>query len=209
MFGVFKGNFVSSVICEEKRMDSNKEKTDVSTLIKAVRAGDQAAFEQIFLQYKPLIDSAIARFTKDELSRSHEDDLRQEATIVFYNAILSYDLESDGVEFGLYAKICVTNAIISELRRLQKTKSEQFSSDLEDSISEIEEEPSERVIERESLQRIDSLIRSALSGFEYYVWCLYTSGKTAGEIAAETGRSKKSIENAVYRIRKKLRETLA
>ena len=190
-------------------MDSSKEKTEVSALIKAVRHGDQTAFEQILLQYKPLIDSAISRFTKDEVSRSHEEDLRQEATIVFYNAILNYDLESDGIEFGLYAKICVTNAIISELRRLQKTKSEQFSSDLEDSISETEKEPSERVIERESLQRIDSLIRSVLSGFEYHVWCLYTSGKTAGEIAAETGRSKKSIENAVYRIRKKLRETLA
>ena len=190
-------------------MDSSKEKTDVSALIKAVREGNQAAFEQILLQYKPLIDSAIARFTKDELSRSHEDDLRQEATIVFYNAILNYDLESDGIEFGLYAKICVTNAIISELRHLQKIKSEQFSSEIEDSISEIEDEPSERVIERESLHRIDSLIRSALSGFEYHVWCLYTSGKTAAEIAVETGRSKKSIENAVYRIRKKLRETLA
>ena len=88
-------------------MDSCKAKTDVSTLIKAVRDGDQGAFEQILRQYRPLIDSAIARFTSDELSRSHEEDLRQEATIVFYNAILNYDLESDGVEFGLYAKICI------------------------------------------------------------------------------------------------------
>ena len=190
-------------------MDSSKEKWDVSALIKAVRDGDQTAFEQILDQYKPLIDSAIARFSKDEFSRSHLDDLRQEATIVFYNAILHYDLESDGVEFGLYAKICVNNAIISELRRLRKTKSEQFSSDLEASISESVDEPSDRIIERESLQRIDSLIRSALSPFEYHVWCLYASGKTAGEIAMEFGRSKKSIENAVYRIRKKLRETLA
>ena len=190
-------------------MDSCKEKVDVSGLIKAVRGGDQAAFEQILRQYKPLIDAAILRFGKDELARSHEDDLRQEATIVFYNAILNYDLESDGVEFGLYAKICVNNAIISELRHLRKMKSEQLSSDFEASISEIEDEPSERIIERESLHRIDSLIRSALSGFEYHVWCLYTSGKTAGEIAVEVGRSKKSIENAVYRIRKKLRETLA
>ena len=190
-------------------MDSCKAKTDVSTLIKAVRDGDQGAFEQILRQYRPLIDSAIARFTSDELSRSHEEDLRQEATIVFYNAILNYDLESDGVEFGLYAKICVNNAIISELRHLQKTKSELFSSDIEDSISETEDEPSEHVIERESLKRIDSLIRMALSDFEYHVWCLYTSGKTAAEIAVEAGRSKKSIENAVFRIRKKLRETLA
>ena len=190
-------------------MDSSKEKTEISDLIKAVRDGDQAAFEQILLRYKPLLDSSIARFSKDELSRSHEDDLRQEATIVFYNAILNYDLESDGVEFGLYAKICVNNAIISQLRHLQKIKSEQFSSAFEASVPHSGDELAERVIERESLKRIDSLIRMALSDFEYHVWCLYISGKTASEIAVEVGRSKKSIENAVFRIRKKLRETLA
>ena len=190
-------------------MNSYEKKTDISVLIKAVRDGDQSAFEQILHQYSPLIDAAIAKFTKDQISKAHEEDLRQEATIVFYNAILNYDLESDGVEFGLYAKICVNNAIISELRHLKKTKPEQFLSDIEVSISEIEDEPSESIIEKESLQRIDRLIRSALSAFEYHVWCLYTSGKTAGEIAVEVGRSKKSIENAVYRIRKKLRETLA
>ena len=189
-------------------MNFCKENFDVSDLIKSVRAGDQSAFEKILKQYKPLIESAIARFNKDELSRLHEDDLRQEATLVFYNAILNYDLENDGVEFGLYAKICVNNAIISQLRHLRKTKAEQFFSDLEVAISDREDEPSERVIERESLQRIDTLIRAALSDFEYRVWCLYTSGKTAAEIALAVGKSKKSIENAVYRIRKKLRETL-
>ena len=94
------------------------------------------------------------------------------------------------------------------LSNLNKIKAEQFSCEFEDSISEREDEPSGRVIERESLQRIDSLIRAALSDFEYRVWCLYASGKTAGEIAQIFGSSKKSIENAVFRIRKKLRHTL-
>ena len=189
-------------------MISYDEKTDISSLIKAVRVGDQAAFEQILLRYRPLIESVITRYSNDEISKLNEEDIRQEATLVFYNAILNYDLENDGVEFGLYAKICVKNAVISQLRHLSKIKAEQFSCEFEDSISEREDEPSGRVIERESLQRIDSLIRAALSDFEYRVWCLYASGKTAAEIAQFVGKSKKSIENAVFRIRKKLRHTL-
>ena len=188
-------------------MSSRIENIDLARLIKLVREGDQAAFVHILNQYKPLIDAAIIRFTKDEISKSHEDDLRQEATLVFYNAILNYDLDNDNVDFGLYAKICVTNALISHIRYLNKSKVEQFS--LDESISENMPEPSARIIETESLQRIDSLIRCSLSDFEYKVWCLYASGRTAAEIAKNAGKTQKSIENAVYRIRKKLRQILS
>ena len=189
-------------------MSSCENKSDLIELIERVRQDDQVAFAQLLDRYKPLLDSAIARFSKDGLSRSHEDDLRQEAILVFFNAILNYDLGGDGVEFGLYAKICVTNALISQVRNLSKHKAEHFSVQLDEVETVSAEDPSARIIEQESLQQIDSVIRQSLSAFEYRVWCLYASGKTAKEIGKIVDRSEKSVSNAVYRIRQKLRRSL-
>ena len=189
-------------------MDICKEKAELVELIERVRQNDDVAFALMLDRYSPLLDAAIARFSKDEMLRSHEDDFRQEAILVFYNAILNYDLGGDGIEFGLYAKICVNNALISQVRNLSKHKSEHPSDIIEDTISVEIEDPSARIIEEESLQHIDKVIRGALSGLEYRVWCLYAAGKTAREIGDIVGKSEKSVSNAIYRIRQKLRKSL-
>ncbi len=189
-------------------MNGNKNRTEVNGLIERVREDDQGAFVRMLEIYKPLIDAAVSRFCKDEPAKWFKEDLRQEAVLVFYNAILNYDLENHGVEFGLYAKICVTNALISQLKSFEKLRAESPVPIIgEEGMSE-SEEPSARIIEQESLRRIDSVIRGNLSDYEYRVWCLYASGKTAREIGGIVGNSEKSVANAVYRIRKKLRTLL-
>jgi len=189
-------------------MSHSENKNDTVLLIEKVRRGEGAAFEQLLKRYEPLLEASVARFGRDELGAPHLDDLRQEATLVFYNAILNYDVENDGVEFGLYAKICIKNGLITATRALRKRIAEQPSDiALEDELLETEE-PSARIIEEESLERIDRVIRESLSPLEYRVWCLYAAGKTAREIGACVGRSEKSVSNAIFRIRKKLRALL-
>jgi DNA-binding CsgD family transcriptional regulator len=51
-------------------------------------------------------------------------------------------------------------------------------------------------------------VRNNLSQYEYKVWSLYVSGKTAKDIGKIVGVDEKSVNNAIYRIRKKLRERL-
>lgn len=190
-------------------MNNCDNRAELLDLIRKVRENEQGAFEKILCMYEPLISAAIAKFSNDELSKSHEEDLRQEAVLVFYNSIMSYDLDSDGVEFGLYAKICITNALISQSRKLNKIKVEQLSQtfDIDESMVDADE-VSSRIIEEESLRNIDRVIRGNLSPFEYRVWCLYASGKTARDIGELVGKSEKSIANAIYRMRKKLRSLL-
>lgn len=190
-------------------MNENNSRAEVNDLILKVREDDQEAFVRMLEIYNPLIDAAVSRFCKDELSVHFREDMRQEATMVFYNSILNYDLENEGVEFGLYAKICVTNALISQHRMLEKRRAESsLPLTVGDGTMEFEE-PSARIIEQESLRSIDSIIRGSLSDYEYRVWCLYASGKTAKEIGLVVGNSEKSVSNAVYRIRKKLRTLLS
>ena len=105
-------------------MSVKKSKRDVRTLILAVRDGDQNAFDTLLDQYRPLIDASVARFSTDETFSLYCEDLKQEASVVFYNSILAYDLEQNEVEFGLFAKICIYNALVSFLRAMKRRSAE-------------------------------------------------------------------------------------
>lgn len=191
-------------------MGVQNSREDLRELIISVRNGDQNAFASLLSQYRPLIDASIARFNSDESFSLYCEDLRQEASVVFYNSILAYDLEQNEVEFGLFAKICIHNALVSVLRTLKKRSAEQLTETAEDLLTVQDfEDPSSRTLERERLKSLYAVIRNSLSDFEYLVWQLYMSGRSASEIAQRVGADTKSVTNAIYRIRKKLRSRLS
>ena len=190
-------------------MSGTSKNSEILQLIFQVRNGNEQAFEILLERYMPLIDSAVARVTSDGIYATHEEDLKQEATVVFYNSILTYDIQQQEVEFGLYAKICVSNALVSQVRLLKKRKAERLSETSDDRLFACDsEDPSAKMLEQESLRTLYSVIRGNLSEFEYRVWQMYTSGRTAKEIGLIEGKDEKSVSNAIYRIRKKLRAVL-
>jgi RNA polymerase sporulation-specific sigma factor len=63
-------------------------------------------------------------------------------------------------------------------------------------------------VEKEDYRELSRRIESILSPYENRVWWLYLSGLTANNIAARLQKSERSIQNAIYRIRKKLRASL-
>ena len=186
--------------CEKNR--------ETAELISRVKNGDNSAFELLLEKYTPLIEASVAKCLEDDYSL-HGEDFRQEATVVFYNSILTYDTEQNEVEFGLYAKICISNALISQIRILKKRKSERLSDASEEGLFDNgSEDPSMKIVEQESLKSLYSVIRRNLSEFEYHIWQLYVSGRTAKQIGLLVGKDEKSVTNAIYRIRKKLRALL-
>ena len=190
-------------------MNVKKSKKDVRALILDVRGGDQNAFDTLLDQYRPLIDASVARFSSDESFSLYCEDLKQEASVVFYNSILAYDLEQTEVEFGLFAKICIYNALVSFLRALKRRSAEPVAEIPQNLITVQDfEDPSARMLEKERLQSLYAVIRKNLSELEYKVWQLYISGRSAAEIAALLSTDEKSVNNAIYRIRKKLRAVL-
>ena len=195
-------------VCAYDANDANDPKSRVRTWILQVRTGDQEAFAMLLEQYRPLIDASVMRFCNKERSELHEDDLRQEATLVFYNSIMTYDMEQGEVEFGLYAKVCIFNALVSRVRMQQKHMAEQSSEFLSTSFFLNEEDPAASILEQERTKALYSVIRANLSDLEYRIWQYYVSGRTAKEIGKIVGKDEKSVSNAVYRIRKKLRAVL-
>lgn len=192
-----------------RKEKTGSERNEIRELIRRVRQGEQEAFSSLLERYRPLIEAAVYRFRSDDQFSLYEDDLRQEATVVFYHAILSFELEQDEVEFGLYAKICISNALVSQLRLQRKRVAEQ-AFPIADTVwnGEKSEDPSERLLERERAEALYAEIKRHLSVFEYRVWRYYMSGRTAKEIGMCVGKDEKSIANAIYRIRKKLRSAL-
>ena len=193
-----------------KKMGVQISKDDIRVLIVAVRNGDQVAFATLLERYKPLIDAAVAKFSSDEAFSLYREDLKQEASLVFYNSILAYDLEQNEVEFGLFAKICIHNALVSVLRSL-KRRTEEPIAQIPESLLTVQDfdDPLSRMLERERLKSLYAVIRKNLSDLEYEVWQLYMSGRTSAEIAERLGTDQKSVNNAIYRIRKKLRDRLS
>ena len=194
-------------------MNEPNEKQMLLECVRRVREGDQEAFSQLLEQYRPLIQSQLLSFSGEGQNGADLEDLRQEALMAFYHAILAYDLEQREVEFGLYAKICISNALISHRRIQKRREAEQLTETLniESFLKEAEvcEDPVARVLEQEREQVLYAVIRKNLSDFEYRVWQLYMSGRTAAEIGRVVGKDEKSVSNAIYRIRKKLRALLS
>ena len=189
-------------------MNSNKSKKEIIELVLAVKNGDQKAFVSLLQQYSPLIEATVNSFCSDELSANDKDDFRQEATVAFYNSVLSYDIEQSEVELGLYAKICMRHALISHIRIAKRIPTE--VQELSENIISVEpsEDPSSRLLEEERLSYLFKIIRNTLSSYEYNVWELHLAGLSTAEIAKKLNTDSKSISNAIYRIRAKLRESL-
>ena len=185
------------------------ERNKINSAIKMVRNGNQTAFSELVEQYNPLIESLVSSFCSDDIAGMNRDDLRQEAIFRFYNSIMTYDTEQSEIEFGLYAKICISNALVSQLRLHKKHTSEQLTASINTMFFVHDsEDPTDKVLEEESVRALHSVIKKNLSAFEYRVWNLYVSGMSAKQIGKLVDKDEKSVANAIYRIRKKLRAQL-
>ena len=192
-----------------------KQKTSIENertkeLIALVRKGDSQAFSALVDAYNPLLKKILFLYTTDDMSEADVEDLGQEELIAFYRAILSFDSDQSEVEFGIYAKICVTNSMISYKRAARKKSGEIAfveSSEL-DLISDPDGEPAKIFEQKESERILGEQIEKTLSQYENEVWGYYVNGYSSKEIASKLNSGEKSIENAIFRIRRKLKTLL-
>ena len=171
-----------------------------------IREGNQPAFSELMEAYAPLIAATVSRYGTG-LGKQDCEDLHQVALLALYRAAMAFDLEQSEVEFGLYAKICITNALVSQLRLIRRRPFE-LSVEEEMLREECVEDPARRVIEQEEAEALYARIRSLLSPYEARVWHLHVAGYRSREIASLLKKPTHSIENAVYRIRQKLMREL-
>ena len=195
----------NDILSEQELSEQTEE------LIAAVKGGSQGAFSRLLEAYTPLISSMVKKYAPENASKQDLEDLGQDALAVFYNAIMSYDLEQNGVKFGLYAKICIGNRLISSVRIMNKRNRGLIGLDDADAQSDengTAADPAWRIVQEENFKALYARISASLSEYENKVWWLYTSGAHTKDIALRVGKDEKSVSNAIFRIRKKLRDLL-
>jgi RNA polymerase sporulation-specific sigma factor len=183
----------------KKVRDAQKE----NLLAQAVRNSDTLAFVELLGLYSRSISSMALSFglPKDEF-----DDLCQEGRIALYKACIGYDGKSS--VFNTYAVACIKNAMTDFALRYGKQKRNESGV----SVDEIaDKSPSgENVGDKaETNQLILSMLytdAAGLSDKEKLVIGKAISGEKIPEIAKSIGDSEKSVQNTLYRARKKLRK---
>ena len=186
-----------------------KDNKEINKLIDLVISGNSEAFSALVDRYNPMLKKILNSYTTDEMSKEDIEDLGQEELIAFYRAVINFDREQNDVEFGLYAKICITNSMISYKRAAAKKSNESLIGDEEiNSISDPDGEVSEFFQRRESARELGEQIEKTLSAYENEVWSYYVNGYSSREIAAKLSANEKSIDNAIFRIRRKLKTLL-
>ncbi len=167
-------------------------------LIERVKDNDESAFRELSEKYSALTESMVASHRRDFMTREDIEDLYQEAQLILLKAARTYDKES-GLTFGLYARICIRNGFITlERKRRRDPKSVDLSKELAvpDTTNYIEE--------LENAEYLMKKIREILTKREISVFRYLILDYKHSQIADELEISQKSVENTVYRIKKKL-----
>lgn len=190
-------------------MDKFKNLGD-NELILLANSGDRAAEEQLALRYTRLVKICSRPFF---LVGGDGEDLIQEGMLGLLSAIREFD-PSMNATFKTYAEICVKRRIYSAIKMALRKKHEplnemvSFDDVLSDESLSIDSSfrriPEEQVLAQESADEIIQTYSRCLSKFEVNILELYLNGLSYLEIAEDVGRSEKSVDNAVQRIRRKL-----
>ena len=199
-----------------KKHDSVQlDRQELNLLILAAREGDDGAFSTLHSAYKGLLVSVVNSFSGKIPSDVYSpEDLMQECLMAFYRAVERYDVENTKVTFGLFAKTCMQNAMISLLRKALTVKRRQTKNSLrheadgpKDVLDSIVSSCSGEDMRAKACDHIDRLLLAKgkkLSALERFVLGCFIGGMTYAEIADELGIPEKSVDNALYRIRRKL-----
>lgn len=176
-------------------------KFDTSDLVARVAAGDESAFAELCAEYEPLVRSMARKYAQmsgvtDE--KQTFEDFSQEAKLALFRAAKSYEAGSGEVSFGLFAKICIRNALVSELRRMSRKHKAEIA---ESEKARIDNSPKLA----ESIDAAEVLDGDLLSVLEKEVFRMYLDGIKVRDMAKRLGRSSKSVSNAMFRIRAKLK----
>ena len=181
-------------------------------LLRMMRNGKSEVADYLVDKYKYLVrQKARALY----LAGGDQEDLIQEGMLGLFKAIQGYQ-EDREASFATFAALSIDRQLYSAISMSQRQKHQPLNSfvSLSEPVSEQElrlideETPEEILINRENLDRIHEKIRKILSPFEYEVLQLYLKGYGYQQIARQMQKPPKAIDNALQRIRSKVRSSM-
>lgn len=185
-------------------------------LVQMAQEGSETAAEILIEKYRNLVKSKSKLYY---IVGADSEDVAQEGMIGLFKAIRSYDQKKDA-SFKTYAEMCINHQILSAIKKANRLKHQplnqfvSFSKEVEEgdknaTLGDILQashasEPEELMLLKEVVQFLKAYDSGLFSDFEWKVWTEKLKGKSYLEIAESLGKSSKSIDNALQRIKKKL-----
>ena len=177
--------------------------------------GDKKAMDILLNKYKGSVNNRVKRYF---LAGATRDDVLQEGMIGLFSAIMSYRPEKND-SFSAFASMCIRRRMINVLETAKRQKNQplntyvSLSKPVQDddegrTLGDILEvkglNPEEIFLTKEKDRNTKKRLKGVLSRFEFAVLSEFLSGKNYDEIAEILDTDKKSVDNALQRIRRKI-----
>lgn len=229
------GRKVGARIVPEKscmQKNSRYDNCTDETLIELSRGGDPAATEFLMEKYKGLVKSRARLF---RLPDGDADDLIQEGMLGLFKALRDYDAGKEA-SFATFASLCISRQLRTAVEAAGRKKHQPLNTAVsydtpmpeegrdcargaeapgtgrENSYLELlaseDADPEAAYISEESRRHLEENIREVLSPLEREVLDLYLADLNYVQIAEKLGRDPKSTDNALQRIKTKVRKIL-
>lgn len=184
-------------------------------LLMQVAAGNDSITDYLCKKYKHLV---MKKANALYLIGAEKEDLIQEGMIGLFKAIRDYSPEKEA-SFYHFAELCITRQMYHAIEASQRLKhaplnfyvslSEETGDEtgltLEDMlIGASEQNPERLLLQQEAYRDFFDRLEYLLSSMEKQVCDLYLQGMDYRQIANYLGKTPKSIDNALQRIRGKI-----
>ena len=195
-------------------------------LIIRLRDGEEAITDYIMDKYKNMVRSKAKSMY---ILGADREDLIQEGMIGLFKAVRDYDTGRDA-SFFTFADLCVSRQMYTAIQAAGRQKHMPLNTYvslyadgadgedglreaerglLESAASRLEQNPEELLIDRENVKRLEEVMEKELSSFEKQVLDLYLTGMKYSQIARVLGKDDKSTDNALQRIKAKLKRAIS
>ncbi len=191
---------------------------DEINVVSLAKSGDDEATLYLFRKYYPVIRSIASNYF---FMGSDREDVFQEGMFGFYKAIRDFNQEKS-ISFSQFARLCTSRQIMATAKKASgpKHKPLNFYISLDKYVYDENDgnktmfdvvsdnrvfEPDKEVIYYELSQDLKKVIREKLSSFERNVVALHLESESYEQIAQVLRCEVKSVDNALQRARKKIR----
>jgi RNA polymerase sporulation-specific sigma factor len=197
--------------------NSRFEKVTDEALVEAAQAGDSNALSEIFTRFERFVRAKASPYY---LAGADEEDVIQEGRIGLLKAVRNFD-GSRLSKFLPFADLCIKRQIMTAVKNAARKKhiplntyvsldNSNFDEESDTTLLEVMEadgisDPEAIFIDRENEEGIRYIISKSLNPGEQEVLRQYLNGHSYKEIADKTGRTSKSVDNTLQRLKKKLK----
>lgn len=205
-------------------MEKDYREISDEELIVRLRDGETGITDFLMNKYKNLVRSKAKSMY---ILGADREDLIQEGMIGLFKALRDYDMGRDA-SFLTFADLCVSRqmytavqasgrkkhtplnsyvSLYSDVREQEENGGEE--TELVDVLSSLSgRSPEEEWIDKENVKLLEDAIEKELSSFEKQVLDLHLTGMGYVQIARVLGRDEKSVDNAIQRMKGKLRRVI-